>query len=644
MPMQSTFSDPVQTAARSGSRGRPGGSSSARRVSPADRAQLAESPVSWPRVAALFTPYRWSIAAVLALIVASSTIALATPFLLREVIDVALPQRDTRLLLLAVGGMLAVTVVTSVLGVLQTWRSTLVGQRVMHRLRTDVFAHLQHQSLAFFTRTRNGEIQSRLTNDVAGMQSVVTSTATSIASNLTTAVGTVLAMVALSWRLSLLSLLVLPPAIWLSRRVALLRRELTARQQRTMAELLTQVEEGLSVSGVALSKSLGAGQRVSQRFSATSHELVDLEVQSQLAGRWRMSTMSIVFAAIPALIYLAAGFPATAGDMSIGTLVAFTALQTGLFRPIMGLLDVGVSVVSSMALFSRIFGYLDLQTSVPAPTHPVPLPAGGVVGEVRLEGISFRYDDAATLALEHVDLVVPAGTSLALVGATGSGKSTLAGLVSRLADPSTGRVTLDGTDLRDLSSDDVADSVGVVSQDTYLLHASVRANLLHARPEAGDDELWAALTAAQVAPLVRSLPAGLDTVVGARGLRFSGGEQQRLALARTLLRDPRVLVLDEATSALDNDTEREVQSALDAAARGRTTITIAHRLSTVRHADQIAVLEHGRVVELGTHDDLLARDGRYAALVRAGEGSRDLVGAAVGAAAPEWTERVTMRG
>lgn len=621
--MPSTFTEPVRTASRLGERGGPGatggGGRPARRVDPADRAQLAESPVPWPRVAVLFRPHRWSIAAVMALIVASSVVALATPFLLRTVIDDALPQRDVRLLVLAVGGMLTVTVVTSVLGVLQTWRSTLVGQAVMHRLRTDVFAHLQRQSLDFFTRTRGGEVQSRLTNDVAGMQSVVTSTATSIASNLTTAVGTAVAMVALSWRLSLLSLLVLPPAIWLSRRVALLRRDITTRQQRLLADMLTQVDEGLSVSGVQLSKSLGAGERMSQRFATTSRELVDLEVASQLAGRWRMATMSVVFAAIPALIYLAAGFPATSGGMTIGTLVAFTALQTGIFRPVMGLLDVGVSVVSSMALFSRIFGYLDLEASVREPEHPVALDRGAVRGEVRLEDVSFRYPGAERDALTGVTLIVPAGGSLALVGETGSGKTTLASLVSRLADPTSGRVRLDGVDLRDLALADLSSVVGVVSQDTYLLHASVRENLLHAKPDASDDELWSVLETAQVARLVRGLPGGLDTVVGARGMRFSGGEKQRLAIARTLLRDPRVLVLDEATSALDNDTEREVQAALDAAARGRTTVTIAHRLSTVRHADTIAVLDEGRVLEQGSHEQLLARGGRYAALLDAAE-------------------------
>ncbi len=586
----------------------------ARKVDPADRAQLAESPVSWRRVGALFAPYRARIALVMSLIVASSAVSLSTPFLLRLIIDDALPHSNTRLLLFAVGGMLAVTVVTAVLGVLQTWLSTTVGQQVMHRLRTDVFAHLQRQSLAFFTRTRNGEIQSRLTNDVAGMQSVVTSTATSVASNVTTAVGTAIAMAALSWRLSLLSLLVIPPAVWLTRRVALLRREVTAKQQRRMADMLIQVDEGLSVSGVQLTKTLGASETMSSRFAETSRELVDLEVQSQLAGRWRMATMSIVFAAIPALIYLAAGFPATSGGMTIGTLVAFTALQTGIFRPIMGLLDVGVSIISSMALFSRIFGYLDLRADVEPPLRPVVVDHAALRGEVRFDGVSYQYPDADRLALEGVDLVVPAGTSLALVGETGSGKSTLASLVARLRDPSSGRVSIDGIDLRDLSFEDLAQIVGVVSQETYLLHASIRDNLRHARADATDADLWAALEAAQVADLVATLPEGLDTVVGARGLRFSGGEKQRLAIARTLLRDPRVLVLDEATSALDNDTERELQAALEVVARGRTTITIAHRLTTIENADQIAVLSQGRVVELGSHDGLVDLAGRYARL------------------------------
>src|SRR3954465_15070700 len=588
---------------------------SGRTPDPADKAQLERSPVRWGRVAGLFRPYRWQLGVVVALIVASSTVALATPFLIRLVIDEAIPRQDVPLLLWAVGGMLAVTVVTAVFGGVQTWLSTTAGQRVMHGLRTAVFAHLQRQSLGFFTRTKGGEVQSRLMNDIGGMQSVVTSTATSAASNATPGIGAAGAMAAMSWRLSLLSLIVLPPAIWLTRRVARMRRTITAQRQRHLADLHSQVEEGLSVSGVLLGKTLGAGPAQSRRFTGTSDDLVALEVRSQLAGRWRMATMSIVFAGIPALIYLAAGLPATSGGMTIGTLVAFTALQGALFRPLMGLLGLGVTLTSSMARCSRVLEHLDLPGDIDDPAEPVALDPATVEGEGRGEGVGFTYPGAHRPALSGIDVTVPAGTTLALVGATGSGKSTLASLVARLADPPPGRVGIDGVDLRDLSLAELAQVVGVVSQETYLLHTTIRENLRHARPGATDEEIELAARRAQIHDVIAGLPAGYDTVVGARGHRFSGGEKQRLAIARTLLRNPRILVLDEATSALDNETERAVQAALDEASRGRTTITIAHRLSTVRDADRIAVLDAGRVVEQGTHSDLLDLGGRYARLV-----------------------------
>ncbi|MBK6873259.1 MAG: ABC transporter ATP-binding protein [Kineosporiaceae bacterium] len=591
---------------------RPRGRGSSATVTAAEKAQARD--VSLRRIGRLFTAHRWQLAVVTAIIVAASVVGLASPFLLRAVIDTALPDQNLPLLIWLTVAMVGVAALTSALGVVQTWISTRIGQQVMHGLRTSVFAHLQRQSLTFFTRTRTGEVQSRITNDIGGMQNVVTSTATSIAANLTTAVATVIAMVALSWRLALISLVVLPPSIYLTRRVARMRRAITAQQQRELADLNVTIDESLSISGVQLSKAMGAGPALVQRFTDSSARLVDLELRSQLAGRWRMASMSVMFAAIPAVIYLGAGLPMTAGTMTIGTLIAFTSLQNGLFRPLMGLLNVGVSIIASLALFARIFEYLDLTVEVDDPAHPVDLDPARVRGQVRFENVTFTYPGSQTPALDGVTLDVPAGGTLAVVGATGSGKSTLGALTARLYDPTAGRITLDGIDLRDLRLADLADVVGVVSQETYLLHASVRDNLRYAKPDATDAQIEDAARAAQIHDLIVALPEGYDTVVGSRGHRFSGGEKQRIAIARTLLRDPRVLILDEATSALDTRTERAVQQAFDALARGRTTISIAHRLSTVRDADQIIVLDHGRVVETGTHESLLSAEGRYAAL------------------------------
>jgi ATP-binding cassette subfamily B protein len=562
------------------------------------------------RIGRLFAAYKLRLGGVLLLIVVSAGLGVVPAFLLKYVLE-AISRNDTRSLSINAAGIIAIAIATGVLGVIQTLLSNQVGQRVMHDLRASVFRHLQRLSLAFFTRTRTGEVQSRISNDIGGVQNVVTNTATSIASNVTTVAATMVGMLILSWELALFAFALIPLFALLTRRVGNERRRIAKTTQETLADISSLVQESLSVSGILLGKTMGRGDELADRFEADSLRLADLEVRQRMAGRWVMASIQTSFAIMPAAVYWFGGLALAHGStaVSLPLLVAFTTLQTRLFFPIGSLLGVGLDVQTSLALFDRIFEYLDQPVDIEEKPDAI---AVGQAGDVAFDRVWFRYGEDWTL--QDVSFTVPAGTTTALVGETGSGKTTLGYLAARLYDVSRGRITVGGIDIRDLSFQALSDLVGVVSQETYLFHETVRENLRFAKPDATDEEIEAAAEAARIHHVIAALPDGYETVVGERGYRFSGGEKQRIAIARTILRNPPILVLDEATSSLDTETERLVQEALDQLSAGRTTIAIAHRLSTVRDADQIIVLDHGRVVESGRHEDLILAGGRYTAL------------------------------
>ena len=578
------------------------------------------------RVAASFKPYKGEVAVVLAAIMLVGVLGIVNPYMLKFAISIGFAQQNFGLLSVFVGVMIATPIITGLIGIGQTWLNTRIGQSVMRDLRNQLYGHLQGMPLKFFTDTRTGEIQSRLSNDIGGVQSVVTDTATSVVSNITVAISTILGMLFLDWRLTLLSLGLLPLFLWMTYRIGNIRRAISKDTQISLAELSAMVEETLSVSGVLLTKTFGRQKQEIKRFGAENQKLVGLQIRQQMIGRWFMMLISTFFSITPALVYLLLGYlafgpghhtsPQQTAEL-IGTLVAFTTLQSRLFFPIGQLLSVQVEIQGALALFERVFEYLDMPHEIADRPDALTLTAETVRGEVEMDHVTFHYrPDTERPALDYVSFEVKPGQLTALVGPSGAGKTTITYLVPRLYDVEKGAVTIDGHDVRDVTLESLGEVIGEVTQETYLFHTTIRENLRYAKPDATDTELEQAARAAAIHDRIIELPEKYDTVVGERGYKLSGGEKQRLAIARVILKDPRILILDEATSALDTHSERLIQAALERLMVNRTTIAIAHRLSTILAADQILVVDGGRIVERGTHADLIERGGLYARLYR----------------------------
>ena len=597
------------------------------------------------RIVAFFKPYRLQVAVVLVAILATSLVGLVNPILLKLLIDIALPDRDFFLLNLFVGLMIVLPIVSGLIGLGQSYLNNVIGQHVMQDLRTALYTHLQRMPLRFFTETRTGEIQSRLANDVGGVQHVVTDTAASLTSNIAIALSTIVAMFIIDWRLTVLSLALLPFFMYVTFRVGKVNREVRGETQKSLAEMSAVTEETLSVSGMLLSKTFGQQSAAIGRFSKLNRELARLQVRQAMVGRWFFMIIGTIFSITPAFVYWLAGYLAIQNDPTaptIGDIVAFTTLQSRLFFPLGQLLNVQVEIQGALALFDRIFEYLEMDPEIVDAPDAIALDPATVRGGVALRGVSFRYPTEAVpssratelsangdrapaalppaieivppFGLEDVSFEAEPGQLVALVGPSGSGKTTTTYLIPRLYDVDSGSVEIDGRDVRRLTLASLGEVVGFVTQETYLFHASVRENLRYARPDATDEELEVATRAAAIHDRILELPDGFDTIVGERGYKLSGGEKQRIAIARVLLKDPRILILDEATSALDTVSERLIQAAVERLMEGRTTIAIAHRLSTILRADLILVYERGRIVERGTHAALLARGGLYARL------------------------------